>query len=118
MRMKHLLIEGYCDERKTNTECPCKGTLEWGVHCIGCSDFCYTYCPHEIALSDENGVVERWIGFGGDMDPNNWDIREKYTAIWNKICKKKIREAHDEFMKRKQKVIENVSKKYEDGNIT
>lgn len=42
------------------------------------------------------------------MEPNDWDKREKYIAIWNKICKKKIKEAFDEFMKRKQKVMEKV----------
>ena len=112
MRMKHLLIEGFCNGRKTDTGCPCKGKLEWGVHCIKCSKFSYTYCPDEIALSDANGVVERWICFGGDMEPDDWNKREKYIAIWNRICKKNIKEAYDEFMKRKQKVIEKISREY------
>ena len=109
MRMEHLLIEGFCDGRKTNVECPCKGGLEWGVHCIKCSKFSYTFCPNEIALSDVNGVVEKWIGFGGDMEPCDWDKREKYIAVWNRICKKKITEAFDEFIKQKPKVMEQIA---------
>ena len=105
MRMEHLLIEGFCDGRKTDMKCPCNGSLEWGGHCIKCSKFSYTFCPNEIALSDANGVVQKWIGFGGEMEPCDWDKREKYIAVWNKICKKKITEAFTEFMERKQKIL-------------
>ena len=34
------------------------------------SKFSYTFCPNEIAVSDSEGIVEEWIGFGGEMEPD------------------------------------------------
>ena len=30
MRMERLLIEGFCDGKKTDMKCPCNGSLELG----------------------------------------------------------------------------------------
>ncbi len=98
MKMKHLIIEGICDEVENTNIYPCNRTLKMGVHCFECSKFSYTFCPNEIAISDEEGEVEECIGFGGDMEPNETKKREKYVNLWKKICKKKIDEAYDEFM--------------------
>ncbi len=99
MKMDHLLIEGFCDGDKNQKAYPCKGTLKFGVHCIGCPKFSYTFCSNEMAISDVNGVVEYCIGFGGNMEPTDVEKREEYIATWNRICKEKIDEAYDEFMK-------------------
>ena len=99
MKMKHLIIEGFCDGDENQNTYPCNGTLKFGVYCFECSKFSYTFCPNEIAISDEEGIVEDFIGFGGDMEPNETEKKEEYVAIWNKICKEKMNEAYDEFMK-------------------
>ena len=99
MKIKHFLIEGYCDG-KNETECPCKGTLECGVYCFQCPRFSYTECPNEIAVSGNNGIIESeddFVGFGGDMEPDNIEKREFYIDIWKRICQKKIDEAYREY---------------------
>lgn len=96
--MKHLIIEGFCDEDKNSNIYPCNGTFKLGVHCFECSKFSYTFCPNEVAISDEEGTVEDCIGFGGDMEPIKTGKRGKYIDMWKEICKKKINEAYDEFM--------------------
>lgn len=68
------------------------------MHCWECSKFSYTYCPNEIAISNEEGIVENCVGVGGDMEPTKLEKREEYIDIWNDICEKKINEAYDEFM--------------------
>lgn len=100
MKMKHLIIEGFCDKEEHLNTYPCNGTLKLGVHCFECSKFSYTFCPNEIAISDEKGTVEDYIGFGGDMEPIKAEKREKYVNIWKKICKEKMNEAYDEFMEK------------------
>ena len=102
MKMKHLIIEGFCDEDENKNACPCNGALKFGVHCFECSKFSYTFCPSEIAISDGEGIVEEWIGFGGDMEPTEQEKKDEYVTVWNKICKEKINEAYDEFMKQIQ----------------
>ena len=98
MKLKHLIIEGFCDGSEEQNIYPCSGELKFGVHCFKCHKFSYTYCPNEIAISDSNGVVEEFIGFGGDMEPVEIKKRNEYTALWNKICKEKMNEAYDEFI--------------------
>ena len=98
MKMKHLIIEGFCDEDENLNTYPCSGTLKLGVRCFECSKFSYTFCPNEIAISDEDGTVKDCIGFGGDMEPIETEKREKYVNIWKKICKEKMNEAYDKFM--------------------
>lgn len=97
--MKHLIIEGYCDGDKSQEVLPCNDSLKLGIHCFECPKFSYTYCPNEFAISDAEGVVEDWIGFGGDMEAAETEKREEYIVLWNKICKEKLDEAYDEFMK-------------------
>ncbi|MDE6251937.1 MAG: hypothetical protein K2M78_04750 [Lachnospiraceae bacterium] len=99
MKMKHLIIEGFCDGDENQNTYQCNGNLKFGVHCLECPRFSYTFCPNEIAISDEEGIVEAGIGFGGDMEPDEAEKREEYVTIWNEICKEKMNEAYDEFMK-------------------
>lgn len=99
MKIKHLIIEGFCDGNEHQNTYPCNGTLKFGIHCWKCPKFSYTYCPNEIAISDAKGIVKKCIGFGGDMEPDYIEKREEYISKWNKICKEKINEAYDEFMK-------------------
>ena len=99
--MQHLLIEGYCDGKKGEDAYPCKGTLTLGIHCLKCPLFSYAECPNEIALSGKDGVIEKqedFIGFGGEMEPEDIERRDKYIAIWNDICRKKMNEAYNEYM--------------------
>lgn len=99
MKMEHLIIEGFCDGNENQDKYPCNGTLKFGVYCFECLKFSYTYCPNEIAISDTDGVVGAWIGFGGNMEPNDQEKREAYIAIWKNICEGKINESYDEYMK-------------------
>lgn len=103
MKMEHLIIEGFCDAEESESTSLCKGTLKIGVHCFGCSKFSYTFCPNEIAVSNEEGVVEECIGYGGDMEPLKIEQREEYVLMWNKLCKEKIDEAYDSFMQQMKK---------------
>lgn len=100
MKMKHIIIEGFCDEKSNTTMCPCKETFELGIHCIGCPNFSYTHCPNEIAISNEKGIVEDFIGFGGEMEPMEKERTNEYIALWKTISKDKINEAYDKFMKK------------------
>lgn len=102
MKMRHLLIEGYCDGNKMERMTPCKGNLQMGTHCFTCSKFSYSGCPNEIALSNADGVVETqedFIGFGGDMEPEIAADRANSINLWNKICRNKIAEAYEIYMK-------------------
>lgn len=99
MKMKHLIIEGFCDGIENREIYPCNGKLKFGIHCFKCEKFSYTYCPNEIAISDADGIVEDYIGFGGDMEPSETKRKREYVAIWNKICKEKVNETYDEFIK-------------------
>ena len=102
MKMQHLLVEGYCDGKKKEENNPCKNTLELGVHCFECPYFSYMNAPNEIALSNDSGLVEcqeDFIGFGGDMEPEDLQKREDYISVWKNICRKKINEAYDEYIR-------------------
>jgi len=114
MAFVHILLEVYCGydcRSKKDSSLPqfCKnGNINPGYHCFEneCPFVSYTYCPNEIAYTGVNGEVEdneSWIGFGGEMEPNDNDEskRKELVALWERICKKKIEEAYDEFMKEK-----------------
>ena len=95
MRMKHFIVEGYCEE--SSDKSLCNGTFQFSMQCFSCPQFRYTDAPNEIALSSNNGIVEQledFIGFGGEMEPENIEEREKYVALWRKICREKIEEAY------------------------
>lgn len=83
-------------------EYPCRNTLVLGIYCLECPQFSYSECPNEIAVSNEMGLIESqddYIGFGGDMEPEDVEKRNDYIAIWKEICHKKINEAYDEYIK-------------------
>ncbi len=98
MKMEHLLIEGFCDAKEKLCTFPCNGALKIGVHCFECSQFSYTFCPNEIAISNGEGIVEESIGYGGDMEPIEIERIEESISVWHKICKEKINEAYELFM--------------------
>ena len=101
MKMRHLLVEGYCDGKEGEKGCPCEGTLTFGIHCFACLQFSYAKCPNEISISNDEGVIKSiddFIGFGGDMEPEDIEKRDEYIAIWMDICREKIRDAYDEYM--------------------
>lgn len=99
MRMKHILLEGYCNFDIPNNSYPCnskKGKM--GLHCIGCEQFSYTEAPNELALSNKDSVIEKL----DDFIAPEFEIEYKgCIKRWNKICRVKIQEAYDEFIKMK-----------------
>lgn len=99
MKMEHLIVEGYCDAKSKNDKFLCNGELKIGIYCFECPMFSYTFCPNELALSDDKGVVIKNIGFGGDMEPTNIQEREKCISEWSNICKRKIEESYDMYIK-------------------
>ena len=103
MRLEHLLVEGIYDGDKTQNTYPCNGSLEIRINCLECPKFSYSWCPNEIAVSDNDGALEEWIGFGDTMEPDDIEKRDEYVSAWNKICKEKIKEAHEEYFKWKER---------------
>lgn len=41
---------------------------------------------------------EDCIGFGGNMEPDTLQDRDKRISLWRSICRRKIREAYDEYI--------------------
>ncbi|MHC1683049.1 MAG: hypothetical protein AB6733_08890 [Clostridiaceae bacterium] len=112
MKMKHLLLEVYCDCNTNNEENNpkyCANGVGWpGSHCFenSCKFLSYTNCSNEIAYAGDIGVVEKldhFIGFGGDMTPEPYDKDQEKDLKdkWKEICVRKISEAYEEYMKYK-----------------
>lgn len=107
MKMRHVLLEVYCENNISEPPLCCKdGIGNPGYHCLSenCPNVSYTYAPFELAYTGEYGVVpdsNAWIGFGGDMLPiDNDDEKEaKLKELWGRICRQKIQEAYEEYMK-------------------
>lgn len=112
MSFVHLLLEVYCgyDQRnekdKSLPQFCKKGLNKPGYHCFDneCPFVSYTYCPYEIAYAGKYGEIEddeSQIGFGGEMEPDDNDEskRQILLNLWERICKKKIKEAYEEFMR-------------------
>ena len=100
MYIDQLLVEGYCNGICGHAKNPCKHKKKMGIYCFECQYFSYAECPNAIAYSSKEGLIESeedWIGFGGEMFPNNCD-EVKCINAWHKICRKKISEAYDEYM--------------------
>ena len=113
MYIDQLLIEGYCNGECGNKNNPCKNKMTIGVHCFICPHFSYAESPNGIAYSNEDGLIESeedWIGFGGEMFPQQHDDEKRCIEIWHKICRKKIAEAYDEYMEALNSLIskENI----------
>ncbi len=98
MRIKHYIIEGFCDEEPAPS-LACHGTFRMRSYCFFCPEFSYAQSENELAVSDDEGVIAElsdWVGFGGDMCPEKNE--EKWVGVWQKICKQKIQEAYQEYM--------------------
>lgn len=104
MKMKHILLECFCDCEDKNEKLPCyERNGQLGIYCFqcGCKYLSYTKCPNEIAYANEEGVVENEldsVGFGGDMDGNDDNETKVLIDKWHEICRKKIDEAYEEYM--------------------
>ncbi|WP_235074747.1 hypothetical protein [Paenibacillus alvei] len=80
-----LLLEVYClygiEDDKEYGDIPpfCKSGAEQPGYCCmenSCPFVAYTDAPFEIAYAGESGGVpnaDSWIGFGGDMEPDDAD---------------------------------------------
>jgi hypothetical protein len=104
--MKHVLLEMYCKCNSENEKEKPEYCIGIGHNCIqhNCKYWGCTYCPNEIAFAGSTGVVESFddcIGFGGEMEPEIYDSNEMNVLLkeWKAICKEKIDEAYDEYMK-------------------
>ncbi len=103
MYMMHFIIEAFCSEEPggKGNSCYEKGTWDFNL-CFECPNFSCGISSNELAYSNEDGIVETmedWIGFGGNMLPDNMDRYDEFKEIWKEICRKKITEAYDEYMK-------------------
>ena len=107
-----MILEIYCNCEEMKEDLPCYSifkTNELGLHCFEsqCEFLSYTSSPNEIAYSGNTGVVQGiddFIGFGGEMDVNTENryydkTRDKLIDKWKGICKNKISESYDEYMK-------------------
>jgi len=108
--MIHVIVELLClfnEKEKTSVPSFCKyGPKGEGFHCLMgndgkmCSHLAFGKVEHEIAYAQEDGEVkeeDEWIGFGGDMEIENYD-NKALTQLWHDICLKKMEEAHEEYM--------------------
>lgn len=114
MRHIHLILEVHClyginEKQEQNTIAKCKyGHINLGYHCLEseCEFAAYADAPYEIAYAGKNGEVahDAWIGFGGDMEPENIDSDKLCTLkkSWEKICKAKIDDAYEEYMEKSE----------------
>lgn len=105
MEMKHVLLEMYCIKEEQEKPTHCKGIGEMCIH-NRCEYLACTYCPNEIAYTNELGIVESFdncIGYGGEMEPKDCNPDRKALMLnqWKNICKKKIDEAYEDYMKLK-----------------
>lgn len=112
MPYTHMILEVHClyglGEQEENESVPnfCKrGAGRLGYHCMEnkCAFMAFTDAPYEIAYSGHEGVIpdgNALIGFGGDMEPSDYDAHktEELKNLWEKICRRKIQEAYDEYM--------------------
>ena len=95
------MSEGYCDGAIGEEIHPCKNTFKLGIYCFKCTQFSFCECPNEIAISGEKGLIEYdedCIGFGGNMEPDTLRDRGKCISLWKSICRRKIKEAYDEYI--------------------
>ncbi len=122
MGYKHVLLEVYCGfnySEDANAKVPlfCKnGVNNPGYHCFekDCTFKSFTKCPNEFAYIGEFGEVQdesSFVGFGGEMDSidNNELERKKMIELWERICKRKINEAYDEYMIEKSKCYNSTN---------
>ena len=115
MRMKHVLLEMYCN-LKDESEKPiyCEEIRHTCIH-NKCEYMGCTYCPNEIAFTSKKGIVEFFddcIGYGGKMEieDDNLDEANILLTKCKIICKKKIDEAYDEYMEFKADRLGNKLK--------
>ena len=81
--------------------CSVVSEFRLGIYCFKCSQFSFCECPNEIAISGEKGLIEYdedCIGFGGNMEPDTLQDRDKCISVWRSICQRKIKEAYDEYI--------------------
>lgn len=105
MRMKHIMIEGYCSLDVPNEKYACnEHEKKMGIYCLDCDLFSYTICPNEIALSNEDGIIESLEDFVSiDLDEDDEEKRLEKLSVWKNICKEKIAEAYNEYMESTEK---------------
>ena len=48
--------------------------------------------------------MDDFIGFGGEMDVDDKEQRQKWITEWGNICRAKISDAYDEYMNKRNQV--------------
>lgn len=107
----HIMLETYCAIDSEKSEVPEYCILESGkpeYHCYEneCKYIYYTKAPNQISYMNEMGESIYDIGFGGEMYPEDFDETKtkELLKIWKNICKRKIDEAFEGYMKIKSKL--------------
>ncbi|MGG5342854.1 hypothetical protein [Enterococcus sp. AZ192] len=110
MKMEHIMIELFLED-----DVDLNQDLEQGAKFKNLIDSSkgVTIVEHEVAYVGKNGFVhgvEDSIGFGGEMDidsaiENSVEKREYLTSLWEKVCREKIDEAYEEYMKLKHEYL-------------
>lgn len=120
MSYSHVLLEVYCGyehrkDKTTNIPVYCKyGINDPGYHCFEkeCPFRSYTQSPNAFTYAGQFGEVKdrsSYVGFGGEMEPDDDDEskRKILLKLWENICKKKIDEAYDEYIAKKNDNFED-----------
>lgn len=115
MIFRHVMLEVYCSKFDQQDK-ECMNTQgDPGYQCLSenCPNVSYTYADHELAYVGELGETsdsQAFIGFGGDMVPDNANEEEEkeLKRIWEEICREKIQEAYEEYMFRLKSENEKI----------
>ena len=92
MLLDHILVEGYCSGKEGDVQTPCNGNRKMSFECFDCIYLGIGPCPYEICITDSEGIArtdDEWIGFGGEMNPEDLALEDIYKEKWVEICKKK-----------------------------
>lgn len=96
MRIKHMLLEGFCEfDRGPKNLCCMEFDGQMGLHCIGCKNFSYIKAPNALVLVNNDSIVEKLEDFGA----YKYGVEKENFEVWKEICRKKIDECLDEYEK-------------------
>jgi len=107
---RHILLEAFCS---LDDELECELTKNELIKkriCVDCfSSDCkyllYTQAPDEIAITNEDGISIHDIALD-DRTAKTENERKANIQMWDNICKAKIDEALDEYIKQKKLLSE------------
>lgn len=101
--INHVLLELYCAKNWKDggdgVDCAKEAPT---YECLAEKCKYCTFTSHENALCyvDSSASAVEIISLGGEMLPENVDRDEAAEALWEKISREAIKEAHDKYMKK------------------